>query len=795
MKKRKIVKVILAGIVLLSLCISTIPLNINGDMPNEVRADGTVTVSLDGWVYGSEPATPALTGTTADPTYTYYKEDNTTPTGTADGASTEGGQPTKAGTYNIHASYNDGTDHEVESSFTISKRPIEVTANIDDKLYNGLTDYNGSISTTGGSFVAGDDIAISYALANKNAGDAVPLTVTLSGADAANYDISGINLTEKVIPLDVEIRGTTVSSKQYDGNTNAVILDPGYVYCAYQIPDGDVVEVDPGIARFTDSEIGNNKIVTFTGFGLTGTDAANYRLTEQPGSTTASITKISDFTVTLDEDAYVYDAQPKTPSVTVKHGDNVISPGAYTVTYNNNIDAGTASVVVKGSTDEYDIEIEKTFSITKAPLTVTAEAKEKVYGKPDPALTYTVTGMKGNDNAESAVGGALSREEGEDVGTYTITQGTLAPTKNYSINYTSAIMEITKATKADVTADTVEVRTKAATGESINLSKYLEKGAAIVNSEVTGSLGTNITLGTLSGSNLNYDITANTAGTTGTIVLTISCTNYGNYKITIPVVSNEKTTTVMLVSNGVSTNITALNVNGLNAYTKDQTGNIVDVKFKATPIRDGDINSSIKASIDAIVDKAMEFVKDKNNIVKEHLNIVITRSINEAAPETITDLGRVVEIEIDYDMTGKYEPMVIREHGGNVVAFTKLSSRPVSNYTDGTWYTDGKKIYIYTRYFSVYTIAYSKEAKATVTPVPTKTTTTSTKSSSSSSGTKSSSGSSDSGNSSSTPTGSLTAPKTGDNSNIWRLYVLLIGGLALIGYAYVEATESKKDMA
>ncbi|MGJ1196558.1 MBG domain-containing protein, partial [Sphingobacterium spiritivorum] len=84
-------------------------------------------------------------------------------------------------------------------------------------------------------------------------------------------------------------------------------------------------------------------------------------------------------------------------------------------------------------------------TITKATLNILADAKSKVYGTTDPALTYTITGFANGDD-QSIITGALTRVAGEAVGTYAIEQGTLATTANYDITYTGANFNITKAT-------------------------------------------------------------------------------------------------------------------------------------------------------------------------------------------------------------------------------------------------------------------------------------------------------------------------------------------------------------
>lgn len=91
-----------------------------------------------------------------------------------------------------------------------------------------------------------------------------------------------------------------------------------------------------------------------------------------------------------------------------------------------------------------------TVDVTPRPITVTADAKSKTYGDPDPALTYGVTGtLVGSDSFT----GALARDPGEDVADYTINQNTLALTSNYGITYTPATFSIGTKAVLTVTAD------------------------------------------------------------------------------------------------------------------------------------------------------------------------------------------------------------------------------------------------------------------------------------------------------------------------------------------------------
>ena len=77
--------------------------------------------------------------------------------------------------------------------------------------------------------------------------------------------------------------------------------------------------------------------------------------------------------------------------------------------------------------------------IQKATLTVTTDAKTKVYGAPDPTFTATYTGFKGEETAETVVFTAptLSREDHTNpaknvVGTYAISAGDDGDAENYT---------------------------------------------------------------------------------------------------------------------------------------------------------------------------------------------------------------------------------------------------------------------------------------------------------------------------------------------------------------------------
>jgi uncharacterized repeat protein (TIGR02543 family) len=80
-------------------------------------------------------------------------------------------------------------------------------------------------------------------------------------------------------------------------------------------------------------------------------------------------------------------------------------------------------------------------TIMARPLTITADAKSKVYGNSDPSLTYQLT--SGTMQFEDVITGSLSRVAGENVGAYAIQVGTVTAGANYNLLYVGSNLTIT----------------------------------------------------------------------------------------------------------------------------------------------------------------------------------------------------------------------------------------------------------------------------------------------------------------------------------------------------------------
>ncbi len=92
--------------------------------------------------------------------------------------------------------------------------------------------------------------------------------------------------------------------------------------------------------------------------------------------------QLEEAQVILSQTEYVYDGTAKEPTVTVTLGDTALTDEDYSLTYENNVNAGTAKVTVAGKGD-YTGSVSAEFTIKKAPsspeeITVVAEYMQTV---------------------------------------------------------------------------------------------------------------------------------------------------------------------------------------------------------------------------------------------------------------------------------------------------------------------------------------------------------------------------------------------------------------------------------
>lgn len=277
---------------------------------------------------------------------------------------------------------------------------------------------------------ANSDYAIISYNNNRDAGDA-EVVIAFSG----NYKYQEYNTAQKAFeihPCDLKKAAITVETAYYSGEE----AKP-----AVTVKIGKTV-VDPReyIVRYEQNiEIGSKAKVTITSADInyTGTKAKNFKIAKEPMSKVA-ITG-------LDDQVYTGEAI-ELPALTVKnHKGAVLTLGDdYTVSYSNNVKAGSATVTVKAaSASIYTGSVSKKFKIKPALIEefLNKGTSDKTYtGK---KVTYTATELKQIITAKSGVAVdhksyKVSYADNVNAGTATIT---LKGTKNYqgAVSYTFTI--------------------------------------------------------------------------------------------------------------------------------------------------------------------------------------------------------------------------------------------------------------------------------------------------------------------------------------------------------------------
>ncbi len=216
--------------------------------------------------------------------------------------------------------------------------------------------------------------------------------------------------------------------------------------------------------------------LTATVEGLLGTDEISYEVTREPGNAVGAYeikpignTRQGNYCVTylsgvltikpwqidqatvsaVPEVTYSGVAQKPKPVVTLD-GETLVEDVGYELSYRDNVNAGTATVVVSGIGD-YAGSVEATFSIMPRRATVTADPASKAIGQPDPALTATVEGVIDGDS----VSYELTRQPGELPGTYAVTASGDEAQGNYLVTFIGGDLTINKAAVADVVVEPI----------------------------------------------------------------------------------------------------------------------------------------------------------------------------------------------------------------------------------------------------------------------------------------------------------------------------------------------------
>jgi len=456
--------------------IDPIELTLNWSTDNTFTYNGlpqAPTASIEG-VINSDDCTVSVSGAMTD-----YNADAYTATAVLNG--------TKAGNYTLPA--------DKTTTFTIGRKDATVTAE------NQIITYGESIAT-------GIDKVTITGLVNEDTLTAITLNPSTNDATTSgtitpvlatikkdttdvtnNYNITYTDGSLTINKKQITISGIVASDKTYDGTTNANLDYSGIDWAACGRVGSDNLTVS-ATGTFSDANIGTRKTVTISDLTLSGEKADNYELASsgQQTSTTADITAKA-LTIKADSDTKVYDGATHTKnsySVTsgeLADGDTIES---VTVTgsqkYAGSSDNVPSAAVIKNSsgvdvTSNYNITYTNgTLTVTKKPLTITADSDTKVYDTtPLTKNNYTNTALAAGDTIESVTVTGTQTAVGESANVPSaavIKNGDENVIANYDITYVNGTLKVTK----KVVTITAKSDTKTYDGTALTNDGYTVSG-------------------------------------------------------------------------------------------------------------------------------------------------------------------------------------------------------------------------------------------------------------------------------------------------------------------------------
>ncbi|MDY0140975.1 MAG: MBG domain-containing protein, partial [Bacteroidales bacterium] len=311
----------------------------------------------------------------------------------------------------------------------VNKKIITVTADAGQTKDYGDSDPVFTYTVNPGGLEIGD--SFSGAL-TRVAGETVGVYEILIGSLNAdpNYEITFIPDNFAIIERVIYVTADIDQFKIYGQ------LDPTLSYSYYpEIVDGDIFS--GSLMRILGEDVGyyeiqqgslslnSNYIIDYTSndfevIAKTITVTPNEEQFKIYGTTDPSVFVYSIFPALVSGDTF-------SGSLERVAGEDV---GFYAITLGT-LDAG----------DNYTLTfVDEVFEIISKPISVIVYPDQsKLYGDSDPTFIYWLVGTL---EQEDELMGELSREPGESLGFYAITQGTLSLGANYNLDFTGATFEI-----------------------------------------------------------------------------------------------------------------------------------------------------------------------------------------------------------------------------------------------------------------------------------------------------------------------------------------------------------------
>ena len=333
-----------------------------------------------------------------------------------------------------------------------NRAAITVTPTAGQSKVYGANDPTLSYTITSGSLIGSDTLSGALTYTGSNVGS---YTISIGNLVNTKYIITLASETFAITKATQNVLSLSSLSTAYNPSNKTVTLTgsgaSGSGSYGYQL---DASNITPGCSVFgstlTYTTAGTCVIaVTHSGDDnhLARTDAVSFSI----GLASQTITFNSLSAKSYSSDTFTVSATSSSsltvvftsgsPTICTTSGSNgstitLLGVGTCVINANQSGDSNTSAAS----------QVSQNFTVNPRAITVTADAKSKVYGASDPTLTYAIT--TGSLLLGDALTGTLTRASGSDVGTYQIQQGTLTTSNNpkYAITYASADLSITRGT-------------------------------------------------------------------------------------------------------------------------------------------------------------------------------------------------------------------------------------------------------------------------------------------------------------------------------------------------------------
>ena len=585
----------------------------------------------------------------------------------------------KRSTYNY-----DGTEHKPSATLTING--AAATEGTDFKLSyegdlvnagtvtvtaTGIGKYTGSVSTTyriNPQTLTSADTSISVESAYYNGSEQKPaVSVTHNGKKLTpdtDYTVTYTNNIEVTDYARARITGQgnykgTLTQyftirKQDISNCSIILSADSFPYDGSdKRPEVTVKSGNNTLTASSDYTVSysNNRAVGTATVTISGRN--NYT-----GSASKSFrivpADIANFTASLSASTFGYDGSKKKPSATVRSGNKTLTSGTdFTVSYSNNVNAGTASAVITGK-GNYSGSITKEFIITPADFSkLTASLATGTFSYDGTEKKPEVTVKSGSKQLTAGTDFTVSYTDNINVGTAkaVITgKGNYSGTITKSFKITQAdLSKFTASLSADsfiydgaekkpeVTVKSDNAQLTAATDFTVSYSSNINAGTATVTitgkGNYSGSIRKQFTITPADFSGFSAELSADTVTYTGSAQKPGATVKSGD-KVLV-----SGTDFTVSYSNNTNTGTAKATIKGKGNYS-----GTITKEFTITPADISQLTASLSADIfryNGTEQKPSVTVKSRDKTLVPDTDFTVSYSDNiDVGTATVTITGQ-----------------------------------------------------------------------------------------------------------------------------------------------------------